>query len=98
MLLTTCRVHTSDLNFTVNRQLRIWGLSISARTEEKGMNKNALWIIKLRQFLIRSQGNRLLRNGSTNIKQLQKLQNRAAGAVTNSSFDTPSIPFIEEFI
>ena len=34
--------------------------------------------------------------GSTEINQLQKLQNRAARIVTNSSFDTPSRPFIEE--
>ena len=36
--------------------------------------------------------------GSTEIKQLQKLQNRAARIVTNSSFDTPSSrPLIERF-
>ena len=34
--------------------------------------------------------------GSTEINQLQKLQNRAARIVTNSSFDTPSRPLIEE--
>ena len=33
--------------------------------------------------------------GSTEINQLQKLQNRAARIVTNSSFDTPSRPLIE---
>ena len=33
--------------------------------------------------------------GSTEINQLQKLQNRAARIVTNSSFDAPSIPLIE---
>ena len=33
--------------------------------------------------------------GSTEIDQLQKLQNRAARIVTNSSFDTPSRPLIE---
>ena len=33
--------------------------------------------------------------GSTEINQLQKLQNRAARIVTNSSFDTPSNPLIE---
>ena len=32
--------------------------------------------------------------GSTEINQLQKLQNRAARIVTNSSFDTPSRPLI----
>ena len=34
--------------------------------------------------------------GSTNINQLQKLQNLAAGIITNSSFDTPSKPLIAE--
>ena len=34
--------------------------------------------------------------GSTNINQLQKLQNRAARIITNSSFDTPSRPLIAE--
>ena len=34
--------------------------------------------------------------GSTEINQLQKLQNRAARIITNSSFDTPSRPLIEE--
>ena len=34
--------------------------------------------------------------GSTDINQLQKLQNRAARIITNSSFDTPSIPLIAE--
>ena len=33
--------------------------------------------------------------GSSEIKQLQKLQNRAARIVTNSSFDSPSRPLIE---
>ena len=33
---------------------------------------------------------------STNINQLQKLQNRAARIITNSSFDTPSRPLITE--
>ncbi len=33
--------------------------------------------------------------GSTGINQLQKLQNRAARIVTNSSFDAPSGPLIE---
>ena len=33
--------------------------------------------------------------GSREINQLQKLQNRAARIVTNSSFDTPSRPLIE---
>ena len=33
--------------------------------------------------------------GSSEINQLQKLQNRAARIVTNSSFDTPSRPLIE---
>ena len=33
--------------------------------------------------------------GSTEINQLQKLQNCAARIVTNSSFDAPSIPLIE---
>ena len=33
--------------------------------------------------------------GFTEINQLQKLQNRAARIVTNSSFDTPSRPLIE---
>ena len=33
--------------------------------------------------------------GSTEINQLQKLQNRAARIVTNSSFNTPSRPLIE---
>ena len=35
--------------------------------------------------------------GSTEINQLQKLQNRPARIVTNSSFDTPSRPLIERF-
>ena len=34
--------------------------------------------------------------GSTDINQLQKLQSRAARIVTNSSFDSPSRPLIEE--
>ena len=34
--------------------------------------------------------------GSTQIKQLQKLQNRAARIVTNSSYDTPSKKLLEE--
>ena len=34
--------------------------------------------------------------GSTNINQLQKLQNRAARIIANSSFDTPSRPLIVE--
>ena len=34
--------------------------------------------------------------GSTDINQLQKLQNRAARIITNSSFDTPSRQLIEE--
>ena len=34
--------------------------------------------------------------GSTEIKQLQKLQNRAARIITNRSFDTPSRPLIVE--
>ena len=34
--------------------------------------------------------------GSTEINQLQKLQNRAARIITNSSFDTPGRPLIEE--
>ena len=34
--------------------------------------------------------------GSTDINQLQKLQNRAARIITNSSFDTLSRPFIVE--
>ena len=34
--------------------------------------------------------------GSTDINQLQKLQNRAARIITNSSFDTPSRPLITE--
>ena len=34
--------------------------------------------------------------GSTNINQLQKLQNRAARIITNNSFDTPSRPLIAE--
>ena len=34
--------------------------------------------------------------GSTNINLLQKLQNRAARIITNSSFDTPSRPLITE--
>ena len=34
--------------------------------------------------------------GSTEINKLQKLQNRAARIVTNSSFDSPSRPLIEE--
>ena len=33
--------------------------------------------------------------GTTQINRLQKLQNRAAGSVTNSSFDTPSNLLIE---
>ena len=33
--------------------------------------------------------------GSTEINRLQKLQNRAARIITNSSFDTPSRPLIE---
>ena len=33
---------------------------------------------------------------STDINQLQKLQNRAARIITNSSFDTPSRPLITE--
>ena len=34
--------------------------------------------------------------GSSNINQLQKLQNRAARIITNSSFDTPSRPLTAE--
>ena len=34
--------------------------------------------------------------GSTDINQLQKLQNRAARIIANSSFDTPSRPLITE--
>ena len=34
--------------------------------------------------------------GSTDISQLQKLQNRAARIITKSSFDTPSRPLIVE--
>ena len=34
--------------------------------------------------------------GSTDISQLQELQNRAARIITNSSFDTPSRPLIVE--
>ena len=34
--------------------------------------------------------------GSSNINQLQKLQNRAARIITNSSFDIPSRPLIAE--
>ena len=34
--------------------------------------------------------------GSTDINKLQKLQNRAARIITNSSFDTPSRPLIAE--
>ena len=34
--------------------------------------------------------------GSIDIIQLQKLQNRAARIITNSSFDTPSRPLITE--
>ena len=34
--------------------------------------------------------------GSTDTNQLQKLQNRAAGIIRNSSFDTPSRPLITE--
>ena len=34
--------------------------------------------------------------GLTEINQLQKLQNRAARIITNSSFDAPSRPLIEE--
>ena len=34
--------------------------------------------------------------GSTDTNQLQKLQNRAARIITNSSFDTPSRPLIAE--
>ena len=34
-------------------------------------------------------------NGTTDINRLQKLQNRAARIVTNSSFDTPSNQLIE---
>ena len=34
--------------------------------------------------------------GSRDINQLQKLQNRAARIITNSSFDTPSRPLITE--
>ena len=34
--------------------------------------------------------------GSTEINQLQKLQKRAARIVTNSSYDAPSKPLIEE--
>ena len=33
--------------------------------------------------------------GSTEINRLQKLQNRAASVITNSSFDIPSRPLIE---
>ena len=35
-------------------------------------------------------------SGSTDINQLQKLQNRAARIITNSNFDTPSRPLIAE--
>ena len=34
--------------------------------------------------------------GSTELNQLQKLQNRAARIITNSSFDTPSRPLIDK--
>ena len=34
--------------------------------------------------------------GSTELSQLQKLQNRAARIITNSSFDTPSRPLIDK--
>ena len=34
--------------------------------------------------------------GSTELNQLQKLQNRAARSITNSSFDTPSRPLIDK--
>ena len=34
--------------------------------------------------------------GSTELNQLQKLQNRAARILTNSSFDTPSRPLIDQ--
>ena len=34
--------------------------------------------------------------GSTELTQLQKLQNRAARIITNSSFDTPSRPLIDK--
>ena len=34
--------------------------------------------------------------GSTELNQLQKLQNRAARIITNSSFDTPSKPLIDQ--
>ena len=34
--------------------------------------------------------------GSTVLNQLQKLQNRAARIITNSSFDTPSRPLIDQ--
>ena len=34
--------------------------------------------------------------GSTEINQLQKLQNRAARIVTNTSYDTPSKKLLEE--
>ena len=34
--------------------------------------------------------------GSTDINQLQKLQNRAARIITNNSFDTPSRPLIDK--
>ena len=34
--------------------------------------------------------------GSTEISKLQKLQNRAARVITNSSFDAPSRPLIQE--
>ena len=34
--------------------------------------------------------------GSTEIKQLQKLQNHAARIITNSSYDTPSTKLLEE--
>ena len=34
--------------------------------------------------------------GSTELNQLQKLQNRAARIITNSSFDTPSRPLIDQ--
>ena len=34
--------------------------------------------------------------GSTELNQLQKLQNRAARIITNSSFDTPSRPLVDQ--
>ena len=34
--------------------------------------------------------------GSTELNQLQKLQNRAARIITNSSFETPGRPFIDQ--